>query len=125
VCRHGANEHITSATTPPHLKRIIVAQRFRALNLVFTSSRQKTGGQALQRCVVTPNVVQCRAVNYLNFKEKKMATKIYRGTSSSQLAKLENGKLYEGTSSTQIAIIDAPANINEIAAILHVVLGVF
>lgn len=54
-----------------------------------------------------------------------MATKILRGTSSEQLAKLENGKVYQGTSSSQIAKIDGPASINEIAAVLHVVLGIF
>jgi len=41
--------HITSVTTSPLFRKIIVAQRFRSLNLVFMSS--------LQRCVVTPTVM--------------------------------------------------------------------
>ncbi len=51
--------------------------------------------------------------------------KVYEGTSSKQIAKIDGIKVYQGTSSTQIAKIDGPASINEIAAILHVVLGVF
>lgn len=52
-----------------------------------------------------------------------MATKIYFGNTFTQIAKLDNGKLYKGNSFNQIAKIDGPISINEVAAILHLVLA--
>ena len=35
-----------------------------------------------------------------------MATKIFRGTTTTQIAKIDNGRIFEGTSTKQIAKVD-------------------